>query len=191
MPYSSTSPRRRRQALSTSEPRLERPQSAYTLDFDNRLPFRTTDDDRRLLPRLPLHVSLPGNETRLVRLWPLLDTGAEWTVFDGAVALQLGWNEPEIAGRAEDVRPLSRLGRTAGPLTGYLHRLTCYVPLGPRFATLPLRVLLTPPYALATPVLGRRDFFQQVDFALVEAERRVYLRFRDQAALREAWPDAP
>lgn len=42
---------------------------------------------------------------------------------------------------------------------------------------------------IATPVFGRRDFFQhqQVDFALVEAEQRFYLRFRDRTALRESW----
>jgi hypothetical protein len=124
----------------------------------------------------------------LARLWPLLDTGAEWTVFDGAVALQLGWNKGEIAGHAEDVQPLSGLRRGAGPLMGFRHRLTCHVPLGARYATLSLRVFLTEPYVLATPVLGRRDFFQQVDFALVDAEQRVYLRFRDAAAVQQAWP---
>jgi hypothetical protein len=37
------------------------------------------------------------------------------------------------------------------------------------------------------PGLGRRDFLRQVDLALVEAEQRFYLRFRDRSALRTAW----
>jgi hypothetical protein len=35
--------------------------------------------------------------------------------------------------------------------------------------------------------LGRRDFFQRVDFALVEAEQRFYLRFRNRSVLHDAW----
>jgi hypothetical protein len=138
-----------------------------------------------------VYVSLPGNTSRLTRIWPLLDTGADWTVFDGAIALQLGWDESEIAGRAEDVQPLSGLGRDSGPVAGYLHRLTCYVPLGLRFALLSLRAFLTRPYTLGTPVLGRRDFFAQVDFALLEAEQRFYLHFRDETVVHQAWADGP
>jgi hypothetical protein len=138
---------------------------------------------------LPLHISATEGHSRLITVWPLLDTGAEATVFDGTVALQLGWDESDIASRAEDVQPLSGLGQASGPLISYLHRLTCYVPLGAWFATLSLRVLLTRPYALAAPVLGRRDFFAQVDFALVEAAQRYHLRFRDKAALQQAWSD--
>jgi hypothetical protein len=150
-----------------------------------------TDDDRQPRPTLPLHASLPANDPRLVTVCPLLDTGVARTVFEGAVAEQLGWNAADIAGRAEDAQPLIGFGRGALPLVGYLHRLTCHLPLGPRFAVLSLRVLLTPPYTLRTPVLGRRDLFQQVDVALVDADLRWSLRFRDPSALHEAWPDAP
>ena len=158
-----------------------------SLTFQVSLPYLAADPDSRPLPRLPIRLALSESDRRLGRLWPLLDTGADYTMFDGAVAVELGWTEADIASRAEDVRPVSGVGRGAGPLTGYLHRLTCYVPLGARYAVLPLRVLLTPPYTLATPVLGRHDFFAQVDFGLAEAERRCYLRVRDPAAVHAAW----
>jgi hypothetical protein len=136
-------------------------------------------------------VSLAEHGRNLARLWPLLDTGAEWSLFDGTVALELGWSEAEIAALAEDVQPISGVGRSAGPLLAYRHRLTCYLPLGSRFALLTLRAFLTPPNTLAGPVLGRGDFFQQVDFALVEAEQRCSLRFRDPSVIHDAWPDTP
>ena len=164
---------------------------AITLEFDFGLPYMAADQDRRVLPRLPLSVASPQHDTRAVTLWPLLDTGAQWTLFDGAIALELGWSEADIVGRAEDAQPISGVARGGSPLIGYLHRLTCYVPLGPRFGALSLRAFLTPPYTLGTPVLGRLDFFQQVDFALVDAEQRVVLRVRDRSAIHESWPDAP
>lgn len=68
-----------------------------------------------------------------------------------------------------------------------LHDLTCFIPLGTRFARVQLRVFLTPPNTLWTPVLGRADFFQQVDFALVQADWRFHPRFRDPSVVREGW----
>lgn len=121
------------------------------------------------------------------RLRPVLDTGADHTAFDGTVGLYLGWTEPEIAGRALDARPIYGAAAGERPAMGYLHELTCFIPLGRQYAQLQLRVFLTPPNTLWTPVLGRRDFFEQVDFALVEAERRFYLRFRDPRTRRGAW----
>ncbi len=108
-------------------------------------------------------------------------------MFDGNVALRLGWTEDDIRTRAENVLPIFGLGVGIPTLTGYLHRMTCLIPLGERFAEIILRVFLSEPNTLSTPVLGRRGFFEQVDFALVEAEQRFYLRFRDRAALHQAW----
>lgn len=135
-----------------------------------------------------MYVSRSEEDPRAVRLWPLLDTGADWTLFDGVVARHLGLSDADIVGRAEDAQPISGVWRGASPLVGYRHRLTCRIPLGSCFAVLSLRAYLTPPYTLGAPVLGRRDFFQQVDFALIEAEQRYYLRFRDPSAIQEAWP---
>ena len=121
------------------------------------------------------------------RLRPVLDTGADHTAFDGTVALYLGWSETEIVEGAIDVQPIFGIATDGASLTGYLHELTCFVPFRAHYAQLRLRAFLTPPNTLWTPVLGRRDFFEQVDFALVEAERRFFLRFRDPTALHSAW----
>jgi hypothetical protein len=123
----------------------------------------------------------------LVSTRPIVDSGAERTVFDGNVALKAGWAEEEITARAEDTLPLVGLGTRLPALVGYLHRVTCLIALGRRFAALELQAFFTPPSTLSTPVFGRRDFLQQVDFALVEAEQRFYLRFRDRSALRDSW----
>gem|GEM_PF-4099935 len=99
----------------------------------------------------------------------------------------LGWAEQDIAGRATGVLPISGLQAHGQPLVGYLHDLTCLIPLGRQYASLQLRVLITPPNTLVTPVLGRRDFFRQVDFALLEADQRFYLRFRNRSVLYGTW----
>lgn len=118
---------------------------------------------------------------------PILDTGADNTAFDGSLAFALGWQEDDIAGRAEEVRAISGLGAGRLPLTGYLHRLRFLIPVGRQYADLTIPVLLTAPNTLVTPVLGRRDFLRQVDMALVEAEQQFYPRFRDRSALHDAW----
>lgn len=53
-----------------------------------------------------------------------------------------------------------------------------------RFAKLKLRVLITMPDRLAFSVLGRSDFFEQVDVTFAERDKRLYFRFRDPAVLR-------
>jgi hypothetical protein len=118
---------------------------------------------------------------------PVLDTGADYTVFDGTLAAQLGWHEQELVDGAEDVRPITGVSAGGRALVGYRHRLTCLIPLGRQYASLRLQAFLTAPNTLSTPVLGRRDFFHQVDFALVEAEQRFYLRFRDRSVLHRSW----
>jgi hypothetical protein len=136
-------------------------------------------------------VSLPTDDPRLVTAWPLLDTGAARTVFDGAVAEQVGWSGADITDRAEDAQPLTGFGRGVVPLVGYAHRLTCHLPRSPRFAVLSLRVSLTPPYTLRMPVPDGRIFFQQAEVALVEAEQRVSLRFRGPSVVHKVLPAAP
>ncbi|MBI3971458.1 MAG: hypothetical protein HY332_09235 [Chloroflexi bacterium] len=103
------------------------------------------------------------------------------------MALRLDWSEGDIRTRAENTLPIYGLSTGRPTLTGYLHRMTCLIALGDRYAEVVFRAFLTPPNTLATPVLGRAGFFQQVDFALVEAEQRFYLRFRDRSVLHQAW----
>jgi hypothetical protein len=157
------------------------------LTFDYSCPYGQADTDLRWLPRLSLHVAGPAAGVSPVRVDAQLDTGADYSLFDGTVGLYLGWTEQDLAEKAEATSPVYGLGVGRGSLVGYLHRLRCFVPLGTRYAALELRVVLTPPNTLATPVLGRRDFFQQVDFAMVEAEQRFYLRFRDRSVLHASW----
>lgn len=139
------------------------------------------------MPRLPVYIAPLADDTAPVEVEPVLDTGADCTAFDGSLAAALGWRTEDIASRAEDVRPIYGLGARGQPLTGYLHRLRFLIPVGRRYADFTMSVLLTEPRTLATPVLGRRDFFRLVDFALVEIEQRFYLRFRDRSALRDHW----
>lgn len=119
-------------------------------------------------------------------LRPLVDSGAEYSLFDGTVALQLGWTEQDIVDRASDTRPVTGIGRETLPVVAYRHELTVLISLGRPFVAMRLSAFLTPPNALTLPVLGRRDFCRQVDFALVEAAQRFYLRFRDRSMLRNA-----
>lgn len=90
----------------------------------------------------------------------------------------------EVVDRALDARPIYGLGQAARPLVGYLHEVTCLVPLGARFAELRFRALITPPNALPFPVLGRAGFFEQVDVTFAELEKTFYLRFRNPALRR-------
>jgi hypothetical protein len=159
----------------------------HLLQFDAAFPFVGTDHDPRLSPRLPLHVRLPDNVAATERLRPVLDTGAEHTILDGNVAVRFGWTEDDIRMRAVDSFPIYGLDTAGPPLSGFLHRVTLLIALGDRFAELDVRLFLTMPNTLATPVLGRRGFFEHVDFALVQAEQRFYLRFRDPSAIRQAW----
>jgi hypothetical protein len=161
----------------------------FRLDFDCGLSYIGTDIDSRPLPRLPIYVARPGDVETIppIGIQPVLDTGAAHTAFDGAIVEYWGWDTEDISARAEDTFPISGLWVNGQPLVGHLHRLTCLIPLGRRFASLRLRVLITPPHTLSAPVLGRRDFFRQVDLGLVEAEQRFYLRFRNRSVLHDAW----
>ena len=116
-----------------------------------------------------------------------MDSGAEHSVLDGTVALELGWSDQDIARTASDARPITGVGRATAPLVGYQHALNVLISLGQRYAMMQMSLLLTPPNTLAVPVLGRRDFFRQVDFALIEAEQRFCLRFRDRSVLQDSW----
>src|SRR5438067_12238118 len=126
-------PRARRLRLSASSSGGQRPDDPpYLLPFDHSFGYIGADLDPRPLPRLPLHVALPDSAAQTERLRPIVDTGAEYTVFDGNVALRLGWTEDDLRTRAENVLPIFGLGVGIPTLTGYLHRMTCLIPLGDR-----------------------------------------------------------
>lgn len=63
----------------------------------------------------------------MVRLNPIVDTGADYTLFDGATALYLGWNERDIVDRAMGTQPLPRLAPDKHPPRRPLHAvwITC------------------------------------------------------------------
>lgn len=185
---SSTCPRARNRELSTSfEDDGRSGDLPLLLPFDVAFPYAGTDVDERPLPRLPLAVALDEAAGIIANIHPVLDSGADHSASGCTVALHLGWDEGEIERRGRAARPIHGVAARGPALVGYLHELTCFLPLGRCFARLRLHVFLTPPNTLWTPVLGRRDFFEQVDFALLEAERRFCPRFREPSVLGGSW----
>jgi hypothetical protein len=141
------------------------------------------------VPRLglPIHVASAASGDRVVGLRPLVDSGAEYSLLDGTVALELGWSDQDIVRRALDARPITAVGRAAAPLVAYQHALTVLISFGRQYVVMQLPVFLTSPNSLTISVLGLRDFLSQVDFALAEAEQRFCLRFQDRSALHDSW----
>ena len=139
--------------------------------------------DRRVLPRVFLSVELFPGQDVTVTTSIVLDTGAPVSVLDGNVALQAGWMPEDIVGRATNAFPIYGIGPGAA-IPGYLHEIKGYLGSYGRFAVLKLRVLITMPGRLAFSVLGRSDFFEQVDVTFAETDRKLYFRFRDASVLR-------
>ena len=155
-----------------------------SLAYDLALPYALDLLDVRALPRLHLGVQFFTQQERLFSLTPVLDTGADVSAFDGSFALAAGWSIESIVDQAIDSQLIR--GISAGPaVRGYLHEVVCFVGESRRFAELRTRVLITPPNSLAFPILGRHDFFEQVDVTFAELDKRLYLRFRNPTAFHE------
>jgi hypothetical protein len=138
--------------------------------------------DRRILPRVFLTLEFYPSQERPVTITAVLDSGADVSVLDGNAALGAGWTTTDIVERASDILPINGLG--PGPvIPGYLHEVTAYLGAYGRFAELRLRALITMPNLLAFSVLGRSDFFEQVDVTFAEREKRLYFRFLDASVL--------
>lgn len=155
-----------------------------TLTYDVALDYARAPTDRRILPRVLLGAQFFGTQEHLVTVSAVLDTGADLSAFDGTVALRAGWTMGEIVGRALGTELIYGIGM-GRPVPGYLHEITAFIGGPTRFAELRLRVLVTPPETLEFSVLGRSDFFEQVDVTFVEFEKRLYLRFRNSEVLRQ------
>jgi hypothetical protein len=112
-------------------------------------------------------------------LAPLVDTGADVSVFDGETVISAGWSMDEIVRHSLDVIPISGIGRGGRPIDSYLHEVTCYVVAGAQLAELRFRAAITPPNTIAFPVLGRGGFLEQVDVTFADLDRTLYLRFRN------------
>jgi hypothetical protein len=98
--------------------------------------------------------------------------------------LDAGWTARDIVDRAMRVVPIRGIG--PGPaFLGYVHQVTAFLGSSTRFAELRLRVAFTLPDSLDHSVLGRSDFFEQVDVTFAEFEKRLYLRLRNPAVLRK------
>jgi hypothetical protein len=126
-------------------------------------------------------IQILGGPSGLVRVRPLVDTGAEMSIFDGRVAEQAGLSRQDVARRALDVKPIHGLAYSGQVVQGHEVEVVCYVGSALRFAELRFRVLITPPDTIALPVLGRAGFFEQVDVTFAELERTLFMRFRDPA----------
>jgi hypothetical protein len=155
-----------------------------TLNYDFALDYARPPQDRRVLPRVFLSVELFPEQAAPATVKATLDTGAQVSAFDGNVALAAGWTIDDIVERALDSFPIYGLG--SGPaITGYVHEITGYLGGYTRFAELKLRVLITRPDRLAFSVLGRFNFFEQVDVTFAERNRRLYFRFHDPSVLHD------
>jgi len=155
-----------------------------TLAFDFAFEYARDPLHTRILPRLRVAVRFFSDQEWPLSVAAVLDTGAEMSVFDGALALEAGWTYGDIVERAQATELI--YGISPGrPIRGYVHEIECQFGNSARFADMRLRVLITPPDNVAYPILGRLDFFQQVDVTFVEFERRLYLRFRDRSALQD------
>jgi hypothetical protein len=153
------------------------------LGYHLALEYARLPNEGRILPRVQLAVELFPGQQRLPAVYGVLDTGADMSVFDGNAALQAGWTTRDIVERAIDAMPIYGIGPGAA-IPGYLHEITAYLGGYARYAELKLRVLITMPDRLAFSVLGRSDFFEQVDVTFAERDRKLYFRFRDPAVLR-------
>lgn len=138
----------------------------------------------RDLPRVSLSVTLIPDREKSVTLSAIADTGAQVSVFDGSVAIGAGWTTTDIIERASGSLPVYGLGSDT-PIPAYLHQVTVLFGTFSRFAELKIRVLVTMPNRLAFSVLGRTDFFEQVDVTFAESDKRLYFRFRDPNVLRD------
>ena len=139
--------------------------------------------DRRILPPVFLSLEFFPTQARPVTITAVLDTGADMSVLDGNAALGAGWTTTDIVERASAVIPIHGLG-PGSVIPGYLHEITAYIGAYGRFAELKLRALITMPDRLAFSVLGRSDFFEQVDVTFAERQTRLYFRFHNASALQ-------
>jgi hypothetical protein len=156
-----------------------------SLDYDLALDYGPDPQGRRALPRLQLAVEFFPAQPQLRSVSAVVDSGADASAFDGTLAIQAGWTWSHITDRA--LLATSIRGISAGrPIPAYLHQVTCTIGGYSLFAEIPLRVFITPPNSLAYSILGRSDFFEQVDVTFVELEKKLFLRFRNRAVLRGA-----
>lgn len=156
----------------------EQATSGETLRYDAALPYAPAHD-RLLLPRSRVDVQFFTGQALPMPVVPHLDTGAEYSVFDGRVAEQAGWSLHEIVRNAVDVKPMYGLVRRGSAMDSYVHEVACYIAFGARFADLRFSAVITPPNTVAFPVLLRAGFFEQVDVTVAEFEKMLYLRFRN------------
>ncbi|MGH2460982.1 MAG: hypothetical protein ACRDIY_19165 [Chloroflexota bacterium] len=154
-----------------------------SLGYHLELGYARLPNERRILPRVQVALELFPGQSQFPTIYAVLDTGAEVSVFDGNAELQAGWTPGDIIERAIRVTPMYGFGSGAAT-PGYLHVVTAYLGGYARFAELKLRVLITPPGRLEFSVLGRSDFFEQVDVTFAERDCRLFFRFRDPSALR-------
>lgn len=153
-----------------------------SLGYHFALEYARVPQDRRVLPRVSISVEFVRSQLVPVTARAILDTGAQMSTFDGNVALEAGWTMEDIVEQALDVIPIRGIGPGVS-IPGYLHEITGYLGAYDRFAELKLRVLITPPDSLDFSVLGRSDFFEQVDVTFAERDKRLYFRFHDSTVL--------
>ena len=150
--------------LKSSNPLIRQP-TRYSVAVPALLRFDWTFEYRRragkLFPLLAIGLDLA--EGHPVSTEGLVDTGAELSVFDGAVALSAGI-DPTRAPAA--VVPLT--GFAGGVRRAYLHPAVLYIGSPMKYERLATEVAFTHPGEgnLTFNVLGRRGFLNQVHFGV-------------------------
>ena len=155
-----------------------------TFEYDLALKYARDPLNPRVMPRLAVAARFFPGQERLHSVVALIDSGAEVSAFDGSLALAAGWSFDSIVDKAISTQAIS--GINAGlAIQGFLHEVFWFVGEPLHFAELKFRVLITPPNTLAFSILGRHDFFEQVDVAFAELDQSLFLRFRDRSVLRD------
>lgn len=130
----------------------------HNIHFEHVIPYRAVPPGTDLFPAFFVGLIGPaGQEDALV----ILDTGAEYSIFNGSRASALGLDL--LNGQRVT---LSSLG---GQLTGHIHRIVLEIE-GSRFNAEVLFSLNTIPREL----LGRHTLFEQMRWGLRESRHEVY-----------------
>ena len=130
----------------------------YNIQFEHVIPYRAVPLRTGLFPALFVGLIGPGGQDDSL---VILDTGAEYSIFNGSRASALGLNL--LAGQRVTV---SSLG---GSVEGYIHPIVLEIE-GSQFQTEVVFSLNRIPREL----LGRSSVFRQVTWGLRESRQEMY-----------------
>jgi len=128
------------------------------IEFERVLGYRSIPPGQALLPAIPIRLIGPAGRDDVLAV---LDTGAEYSIFDGRRATVLG-----IALTNGKRR---RLNTVCGAMDAWLHKITLEIE-GSRFRC---EVLFSDGY-IPRELLGRHTVFDQITIAIREKYHSIY-----------------